>query len=133
MPRPAFALALLAALALPHPAPAASPHDGTYKGTYRTIRNDNSGACDKLDSDRVSITVTDGKFTRRWAGNTIEVTVAADGAVSGSGNNRLAKRPDGGDNNRAISFIGRIANGVMEGEYGHARCAVRFSLRKEGS
>lgn len=132
MPRPAFALALLAALAVPHPAPAASPHDGTYKGTYRTIRNDNSGACDKLDSDRVSITVTDGKFTRRWAGNTIEVTVAADGAVSGSGNNRLAKRPDGGDNNRAISFIGRIANGVMEGEYGHARCAVRFNLRKEG-
>jgi hypothetical protein len=132
MPRPAFAQALLAALALPHPAPAASPHDGTYKGTYRTIRNDNSGACDKLDSDRVSITVTDGKFTRRWAGNPIEVTVAADGAVSGSGNNRLAKRPDGGDNNRAISFIGRIANGVMEGEYGHARCAVRFNLRKEG-
>lgn len=133
MPRPAFALALLAALALPHPAPAASPHDGTYKGTYRTIRNDNSGACDKLDSDRVSITVIDGKFARRWAGNPIEVTVAADGAVSGSGNNRLAKRPDGGDNNRAISFIGRIANGVMEGEYGHARCAVRFNLRKEGS
>ncbi len=125
-------LALAALLLSPHPAPAASPHDGTWKGTYRTIRNDNSGACDKLDNDRVSITVADGKFTRRWGGNPIEVTVAADGAVSGSGNNRLAKRSDGGDNNRSISFIGRITNGVMEGEYGHARCAVRFNLRKEG-
>jgi hypothetical protein len=125
-----IAAAFAVLLALPHPAPAAGPHDGTWKGTYRTIRNDNSGACDKLDSDRVSITVTDGKFTRRWAGNTFEITVAADGAVSGSTRNSLAKRSDGGDNNRVIAFIGQIANGVMEGEYGHARCAVRFSLRK---
>ena len=132
MPRVALSLALVAAIALPHPAPAASPHDGIYKGTYRTIRNDNSGNCDKLDNDRVTITVIDGKFTRRWAGNTIEVTVAANGAVSGGTHNAITKRPDGGDNGRVISFIGRIADGVMEGEYGHARCAVRFSLRKDG-
>lgn len=128
--RTRLAAALLLGLVLPQPTPAAGPHDGTYKGTYRTIRNDNSGACDKLDSDRVSITVTDGRFTRRWAGNTLEISVAADGAVSGSTRNTLTKRSDGADSNRVISFIGQIANGVMEGEYGHARCAVRFSLRR---
>lgn len=118
-------LVLVAALAVPHPAPAAGPHDGTYKGTYRTIRNDNSGNCDKLDNDNASATVADGKFTRTWAGNSFEVTVAPDGAVFGAG-----RRAQTTGVVRVIKFEGRIANGVMEGEYGHDKCAVRFSLRK---
>ncbi len=119
------ALTLAALLLLPHPAPAASPHDGTWKGTYRTIRNDNSGSCDKLDNDNASVTVTDGKFNRTWGGNTFEVTVSPDGAVFGSG-----RRAQTTSVVRVIKFEGRIANGVMEGEYGHDKCAVRFSLRK---
>lgn len=120
--RPALALAIL----LIAPASAAGPHDGTWKGSYKTIRNDNSGNCDKLDNDNVTITVTDGAFTRRWAGNDIPVTVAPDGTVSGS-----SSRAQNVRSQRVIAFEGRIANGVMEGEYGHARCAVRFTLRRQ--
>jgi hypothetical protein len=119
---PAFALIL----AVSSMAQAGGPHDGTWTGSYKTIRNDNSGNCDKLDNDRVTITVADGKFSRRWAGNDIAVTVAPDGTVAGS-----SSRAQNTRSQRVISFEGRIANGVMEGEYGHARCAVRFSLRKQ--
>jgi hypothetical protein len=121
---PALALILVAYAAAN--TQAAGPHDGTWKGSYKTIRNDNSGACDKLDNDSVTITVADGKFMRRWAGNDIEVTVAPDGTVAGATSRAQSTRSQ-----RVISFEGRIANGVMEGEYGHARCAVRFSLRKQ--
>lgn len=131
--RLAASLALAAALAPWTPTPwtqaaAAGPHDGTWKGTYRTIRNDNSGRCDKLDDSNVTIQVADGKFTRRWAGNDVEVTVAPDGTVAGS-----AVRAQGasGRGQTSITFAGRIVDGVMQGEYGHARCAVAFSLRRQ--
>lgn len=124
-PLAACAMAAFLATATALPAPAAGPHDGTYKGTYRTIRNDNSGNCDKLDNDNVSITVVDGKFTRTWAGNQLDITIAPDGTIAGSANRRQTTGAV-----RVISFEGKLANGVMEGEYGHSKCAVKFSLRK---
>lgn len=125
------AACLVLAGALAPPATAAGPHDGTWKGTYRTIRNDNSGRCDKLDNDNVTIQVVDGRFTRRWAGNDIEVTIAPDGTVAGSTTRDQATRPQSARNQTSVSFAGRIADGVMQGEYGHARCAVAFSLRRQ--
>lgn len=121
----AMAIATAAAILAATPAHAASPHDGTYKGTYKTIRNDNSGNCDKLDNDNVTITVVDGKFTRTWAGNQLDISIAPDGTIAGS-----ASRAQNTRSQRVISFEGKLANGVMEGEYGHSKCAVKFSLRK---
>ena len=75
---------------------------GPFDGTYRTIRNDNSGNCDKLD-----------------------ISVAADGTVAGSTNH--------GQNVRSqcvIRFADKITGGVMEGEYGHDKCAATLTLRK---
>ena len=51
--------------------------------------------------------------------------VAPDGTVAGSTNRAQSTRSQ-----RVITFEGKLANGVMEGEYGHSNCAVRFSLRK---
>lgn len=125
------AACLVLAGALAPPSIAAGPHDGTWKGTYRTIRNDNSGRCDKLDDSNVTIQVTDGKFTRRWAGNDVEVTVAPDGTVAGSALRAQGTSTGSGRGQTSITFTGRIADGVMQGEYGHARCAVAFSLRRQ--
>ena len=126
---PLLASSLLAALtitiATPLAAWAAGPFDGTYNGTYRTIRNDNSGNCDKLDNDNVTITIVDSAFTRTWADNKVDITVAANGSVSGS-----AVRGQNIRTQRVISFTAKIAGGVMEGEYGHDKCAVKLSLRK---
>lgn len=121
----ALVLALAGSLSAAFPAWAAGPFDGTYKGTYRTIRNDNSGNCDKLDNDNVTITIVDSTFTRTWAGNKLDITVAADGTVLGSANRGQNVRSQ-----RVISFSAKIAGGVMEGEYGHDKCAVKLSLRK---
>jgi len=127
MPRVA-ALLLTAPLLLASvawPVQAAGPFDGTYKGTYRTIRNDNSGNCDKMDADGVTITVVDSAFTRVWAGNKVDITVTADGSVSGSANRSQNVRSQ-----RVIVFKAKITGGVMEGEYGHDKCAVKLNLRK---
>lgn len=104
---------------------AASPFDGTYVGTQREARNNNSGLCINLNRDDARIRVSDSKFTYKW-GQPFEVIVDAAGAVNGAGESLQSTRTS---SNVAI-FKGQITGGALEADVGTRACGVHLSLKK---
>jgi len=73
--RPHLALALILAGACfatgAASALAASSFDGTYRGTQKTIRTNNSSDCTRIDQENVALTVQDNHFVRHWGSDNV--------------------------------------------------------------
>ena len=127
-------LVLAALLGLPLAAHAASPFDGTYRGSQEALRANSAGACAKMARDDVVIRIVDGRFSRKWGsntsggGDTIELQVKPDGSFSGSV--AALAQQSSRHGTREYTMSGRITGNVLEAELGSNLCAVRMRLEK---
>jgi hypothetical protein len=111
-------------LALIHPASATGSFDGSYRGTQRTLRSNNSAACASLDHDNIRIVVQDNHFNRRWGQADLAVDIPASGAFHQSVVTTDSRKM------RTIEITGTIKDGTMDAEIGTSLCAAHLSLRK---
>lgn len=118
---------LLTALVLLIPAStmvsAAGSFDGTYRGTQRVTQQNNTPECDRSNSDKAVVEITNNRFTRRWLVD-LTVDVAADGSFAATG------AVGGTRTFRAVEIKGRIVNGAFEADIGSNTCTAHLSLKK---
>lgn len=107
-------------------ASAAGAFDGTYQGAQKLTVTDNSAACGTAERNNITVQIVDNRFTTTWAGNPLDVVVAADGAFKAS----AVRAQTRGGNLLIIELSGRIVGGVFEANYGHSKCAVHMMLKK---
>jgi hypothetical protein len=126
--RPHLALALILAGACfatgAASALAASSFDGTYRGTQKTIRTNNSSDCTRIDQENVALTVQDNHFVRHWGVITFDVTIAADGTFSSNEVTGAQRKL------RAAQMTGKITGNNLEADIGTDLCAGHLSLKK---
>ena len=124
--RPHLALALILAGACftTAAASAAGSFDGTYRGTQKTIRTNNSSDCTRIDQENVALTVQDNHFVRHWGVITFDVTIAADGTFSSNEVTGAQRKL------RAAQMTGKITGNNLEADIGTDLCAGHLSLKK---
>lgn len=127
-------LVFAALLAFPLAAHAASPFDGTYRGSQEALRANGAGACANMARDDVVIRIVDGRFSRKWGsntsggGDTIELQVKPDGSFSGSV--AALAQQSSRHGTREYTMSGRITGNLLEAELGSNLCAVRMRLER---
>ena len=124
--RPGFIVSLAClGLALAGPAGAAGSFDGTYKGTQRVMRSNNSQQCELL-TDRTT-----------WWSSSVTITSIAAGTRPSIG---IDVSPDGtfhqtqmitvGRRQAVVQVNGKITGASFEGDIGTDACAAHLSLTK---
>jgi len=103
---------------------AAGSFDGTYRGTQKTIRTNNSSDCTRIDQDHMSLTVQDNHFIRHWGVVTFDVTIAADGTFTSNEVTGAQRKL------RAAQMTGKITGNNLEADIGTDLCAGHLSLKK---
>jgi hypothetical protein len=106
------------------PAIAAGSFDGTYRGTQRTIRSNNSSDCTRIDQENIALTVQDNHFIRHWGVITFDVTIAPDGTFTSNEVTGAQRKL------RSAQMTGKIAGNSLEADIGTDLCAGHMSLKK---
>jgi hypothetical protein len=111
-------------LALAVPAGAAGSFDGTYKGTQRVTRSNNSQACDSLTKDNMVLVIRDNHFNRGWYETVIGIDVTPDGTFHQTQMITVGRRQ------AVVQVNGKITGASFEGDIGTDACAAHLSLTK---
>jgi hypothetical protein len=106
------------------PAGAAGSFDGTYRGSQRILRTNNSSECNNLNSDKMLLNIQDNHFTRRWYTAELGIDVAPDGSFHQSASFNAGRRVT------TAKIDGKITGGSFEADLGTDTCAVHLSLTK---
>jgi hypothetical protein len=106
------------------PLQAAGPYDGVYSGTQKMTVTNNSGKCQNLDRDRVSVAIQDNVIRYPWAVQ-MEATIKPDGSFD-------ASKTGGSQAGFSASYRikGQITGGRLEADVGSNICGVHLSLIK---
>jgi hypothetical protein len=107
-------------------ATAASPFDGVYHGTQRTIRGATYTDCQHIDSNNIVLQIQNGQFTRQWGSANLAVTVAPNGSFDATG----MMTTGGRQAVRAAELKGQITGNKLEADIGTPYCAGHLSLTK---
>jgi hypothetical protein len=122
-PKIVFASMACLTLALAFPAAAAGSFDGTYKGTQRVTRSNNSQACDSLTKDMVLV-VRDNHFNRGWYETVIGIDVTPDGTFHQTQMITVGRRQ------AVVQVNGKISGASFEADIGTDACTAHLSLTK---
>ncbi len=106
-------------------ATAASPFDGVYRGTQRTIRGASYADCQNVDQNTV-LQIQNGQFSRKWGSAQLDVTIAPDGSFDSTGGEKSHR----GQAVRAAEIKGQITGSKLEADIGTPYCAGHLSLTR---
>jgi hypothetical protein len=105
-------------------AAAAGPFDGTYSGSRRETKSNNSGFCQNINRDQTQLVVANGVASYPWAKKTFEAPVKSDGTFEITGQGLAMAGAS------SITLKGKITGNNMEADIGNNSCAAHMSLKK---
>jgi hypothetical protein len=103
---------------------AAGSFDGTYKGTQRVTRSNNSQQCESLTKDNMVVVIRDNHFNRGWYETVIGIDVSPDGTFHQTQMITVGRRQ------AVVQVNGKITGASFEGDIGTDACAAHLSLTK---